>query len=155
GDVAAAERLDRGRPLEQEQLVLLDERRRQVVGGEQLVARDAEALGQADEEIGMRSRLAADGVLAAFLDDERNQRSLVLQILERRQLAAHGDDLPGGVAERVEEEGALLADDVAKLARGELTVPDHPEEPMVEPGMSVRRLAEQRGCELGWGKRHE
>src|SRR5712691_293512 len=153
-DVAAAQRLDRRGPLEQEELVLLDERRRQVLGGEQLVARDAEALGQADEQKGMRRRLAADGVLAALLDHERDQRPLALQILERRRVAAHGDDLPGGVPERVEEEAALLGDDVAKLALRELTVPDHSEEPMVQPGMGVLRLAEQRGRELGWWKRH-
>ena len=141
-DVAAAQRLHGGGPLEQEELVLLDDRRGQILGGEELTPRDAETLGHTDEQVCVRRRLAADRVLAALLDDERDQSPLPLQILEGRRVSADRDDLPGGVAERVEEEAALLTDDVLKLASRELAVPDHPEQAMVQPGMGLLRLAE-------------
>src|SRR5205823_14888666 len=93
-----------------------DDRRGQIVRDEERVAREAEALGQADEEIRVRRRLAAHHVLAALLRDERDEGSLALEIVEGGRIPADRDDLPGGVSERVEEEAALLTDHVAQLS---------------------------------------
>src|SRR4029453_3275605 len=144
--------LDRGRALQQEKLVLLDDGRRQVLGGEELVARDPERLREPDEEKGVGRRLTPDGVLTTLLDDERDQRALALEVLVRRRVTADRDDLPRRVAKRVEEEAALLADHALQLGAGELAVPDHVEERMVEPGMRVscflqELIRERRGRE--------
>src|SRR5438876_4353206 len=148
-EVAPAQRLHGRGSLQQEELVLLDDRRGQIVRGEERVARDAEALGQADEEIRVRRRLAAHHVLAALLHDERDEGSLALEIVEGRRIPADRDDLPGGVSERVEEEAALLTDHVAQLSWREPAVPEHPEQPVVQPGMGLLRLTEQGGGKFG------
>src|SRR5262249_5755117 len=133
-----------GRALQQDQLVLFDDRGRQILGGEELVARDPEGLGEPDEEKRVGGRLTPDGVLSALLDDERDQRALALEVLVRRRVAADRDDLPRRVAERVEEEAALLAEHAAQLRPGELAVPDHVEQRMVEPGMRLPRFSKER-----------
>src|SRR5438034_635167 len=56
----------------------------------------------------MSGRLAADRVLAALLDDQRDEGALALEVLESRGVAADRDDLPRRVAQGVQEEGALL-----------------------------------------------
>src|SRR5712692_3759598 len=155
GDVAPAQRLQRGGALELEQLVLLDDRRRQVRRAEDLVTAPAQPLAEPDEEIGVRGLLAADRVVTALLDHERDERALALEVLPRRGEAADGDDLPGRVAQGVEEEAPLLADDVPDLVAAQLAGADHPEEPVVEPGMGVPRLREQRRGELPWCERHD
>src|SRR5881296_1421799 len=98
--------------------------------------------------------LPPDGVLAAFLDDERNQRALALEVLVRRRVAADQDDFPRRVAKRVEEEAALLADHALQLRAAELAVPDHVEQRVVEPGMRLTRFLEKRGGERGGRQRH-
>src|SRR5262245_37454817 len=98
----------------------------------------------------MGGRITADRVLAALLDDQRDEGALALEVLEGGCVAADRDDLPRRVAERVQEEGALLPDHVLELRAAELAVPDHVEERMVEPGMRLARLTEQRfGERLG------
>jgi hypothetical protein len=154
GDVAAAERLQRALALQLEQLVLLDDRRGQVLGVEDLLPAPAQPLAQPHVEEGMGGLLAPDGVVAAFFHDEGNERPLLLQILVRRRVAAHGNDLPRGVAEGVEEEGALLADDVADLLAGELAVRHHAEQPVVQPGMRVLGFLQQARGEVGGGQGH-
>src|SRR6266568_4275159 len=148
-EVAPAQRLHGRGSLQQEELVLLDDRRGQIVRGEERVARDAEALGQADEQVRVRRRLAAHHVLTALLDDERDQGSLALEIVEGRRIPADRDDLPGSVSERVEEEATLLTDHVAELSWREPAVPEHPEQPVVQPGMGHLRLTEQGGGKFG------
>src|SRR5437867_8296440 len=102
----------------------------------------------------MSGRLAADRVLAALLDDQRDEGALALEVLESRGVAADRDDLPRRVAQGVQEEGALLPDHVLELGPAQLAVPDHVEERMVEPGVGLTRLAEQRFGERGGGQRH-
>src|SRR5213594_326811 len=153
-DVTAAERLDRARALEREQFVLLDDGRRQIVGVEHFIAREAERFAQPHEENRVAGLRAADGVLAAFFDHERDERALPLEVLPRRRSAADRDNLPRSVPERVEEERALLADDVADLIARELAVPDRVEQRMVQPRMRVLRLLQELSCELGGRKHH-
>src|SRR6266850_6579998 len=92
---------------------------------------------------------APDGVLAAFFDDERDQRALPLQILPCRRRAADGDDLPRRVPERIEEKGPLLTDNGANLIARKLAVPDQVEEPMVQPRMRLLGLLQKRSREFG------
>src|SRR5207249_451238 len=128
-------RLQRALALEREQLVLLDDRGRQVLSREDLVPREAEPFAQAQVQVGVRGLVAADRVASAFLDDQRDQRALALQVLPRGREAADRDDLPRRVPERVEEEGALLADHVSHLVARCATVLDRAEELMVKPRM--------------------
>src|SRR6266446_76708 len=148
-DVAAAERFDRARTLEGEQLVFLDDSRRQILGVENLVAREAERFAEPNEENRVAGLFAADGVLAALFNDERDERALPLEVIPRRRSAADRDDLPRSVPERVEEERTLLADDVADLIARELAIPDHVEQRMVQPGVRVLRLLQELLRELG------
>ena len=148
-DVPPAEGLERGRALQQEQLVLLDDGRGQVLRREQLVPRDPEGLGEFDEEVGVGRRLPAHRVLTALLDDQRDQGALALEVLEGRRVAADGDDLPRRVPERVEEEAPLLPDDVLEAGPGKLPPVDHLEQRVVEPGVRFLSLLEQRGGERG------
>src|SRR5439155_5847309 len=126
--------------MEGEQLVLFDDGCRQIVGVEHFIAREAERFAQPHEKNRVAGLGAADGILAAFFNDERDERALPLEVLPRRRGAPGGDDLPRRVPERVEEERALLADDVAHLIARELAVPDQVEQRMVQPWMRVLRL---------------
>ena len=96
----------------------------------------------------MSGRFAADRVLAALLDDERDEGALAFEVLEARGVAADRDDLPRGVAERVEEERALLADDVAHLLPAQLPGRDGLEQPVVQPGVRLLRFGEELLREL-------
>jgi len=97
----------------------------------------------------MRGLLAPDGVLSALLDDERDELPLALEVLPRGRVAAHGDDLPGRVPERIEEEAALLADHVLELGPAQLAVVDHPEERMVQPRVRLLGLLQEGPGEFG------
>jgi len=154
GDVPAAQRFQRGGALQEKELVLLDDRRRQVLGREELVLRDAERLGELDEEKGMGGALATDRILAALLDDQGDEGALALEVLEGWRVAADRDDLPRGVTEGVEEKASLLPDDALELAPVERAVPDQEEERMVEPGVCLLRLSEECVRELRGRERH-
>src|SRR5207249_10607064 len=88
-------------------------------------------------------------VFAAFLDDQRDERTLPLEIFPGRHHTAGRNDLPRRVPQRVQEERALLADDIANLIACKLALPDHVKKWMVQPGVRVLSLLQQVSREFG------